>query len=548
MAILERIRELQRGREILKILRRHGFGDLLSQLGFSHLLRIPFLYGPSFSSLPLGKRLRHLFEDLGPTYIKFGQILSTRLDLFPPEVIEDLSELQDQVLYVDYSKIERELVQEFGSIDKVFRHIDPNPLAAASIAQVHRATLQTGEEVVVKVRRPNIEETSAQDLSILEKMATLASQRTSFFQGYNIKGIFQEFARSLQGELDLLMEARNMMRFSQNLAVYPWIRLPKVFLDHSTRRVLVMEHLDGTKVTEYKGPPRRQKLLAQRGARAIFHQVFIDGLFHGDPHPGNIFIQKDGNIAFVDFGMIGRLDARMKDNIFTLMRGVLARDSERLSEAILKICRYEGKEISIPHFQRDLIDILDSFYGLPVRYIHFDQVISQLFATARRYKLYIPAEYTMITKALLTIEKIAYSLDPDFNLMDSMKSFMEDEVFSVKAQQGIEKLKKTLSYMAETMETLPSQMKGVLQKLDQGKLSIEFKHQGLEILDRQLERASRKITAGLILTALIIGSALIITSPHRGDHTIWGYDALGLLGFFVASAIGLAMVLSAYRD
>ncbi|RME82963.1 MAG: AarF/ABC1/UbiB kinase family protein [Planctomycetota bacterium] len=545
MGILTKpLSEFRRSREILRILHRHGFGNILNELGY---FRLPFLK-KKIPQESLGKRICSLFEDLGPVYIKLGQILSTRLDLLPHQILEDLGQLQDHVLPLLFSEIQEDIALQFSKpLDEVFDYIAEEPLASASIAQVHRARLKTGEEVVLKIRRPGIQRLAEMDLMLLENWLHRLVPRMKWLSSYNILGIFEEFSRSIYLEMDLLREARNLVRIQNNLSSYPWVKIPKVYWNLSSSALLVLEYIEGVKVSDYQGSLASKKILAERGARAIFHQVFLDGLFHGDPHPGNILILPDEKISFIDFGLMGRLDYSMKNQIYLLIQGVLLQDADQLGEAILQICRQPKGHMDFFEFKRDLLEILDHFYGLPMKFVQLDQVISQLFSLARKYKLYIPSEYTLITKSLLTIEKIAYTLDPDFQLVESLQRFLEKEVFASKTKEHAHRLRKTLLNMGETLESLPFQIKNVLNKLEQGTLGFELRQQNIDSLENKLDLASKRITSGLILCALIIGSALIITSPHRGEYTLLGYDALGLLGFFVAGFIGVMMALSSYR-
>ncbi|RME03612.1 MAG: AarF/ABC1/UbiB kinase family protein [Planctomycetota bacterium] len=546
----QRFQDFKRVREIVRTLSKYGFDSILNSSSanigqsWQEWLSLEGERGREF-----GVRLRKLFEELGPMYLKLGQILSTRLDMFGEEVIFELSKLQDSTLYVDYSEIELCMRREYGrGYGEIFAELDPEPLAAASIAQVHLATLRDGQKAVVKIKRPGIEKVIQRDLEILANFIRKLCRKFPSFEVYNIWGIFEEFARALRRELDFRREARNILRFSLN---FPGrngpIRIPEVYMDYCRENVLVLERLEGVKITEFNGSLRQRQILAMRGANAVFKQVFLDGLFHADPHPGNIFILDNLQIAFLDFGIIGRLDSNMQSDLRNLILAVVSQDTERLARIILKVCQGNLKSGQERVFRNDLIDIIDSFYGLPLKYIQFHQVVFQLFALMRRYRLQVPSEYTLVLKSLLTIERIAETLYPDFHLINALKVFLEKHFLKRgrKIEWGM--IQKNMLEFGYWFSSLPQQLRNLAEMAESGQIKIDFQQKDLELLHKELESTGKRITSGLILCSLIIGSALIITSPHRTAYKILGYDALGTIGFLIASGFGIWIVISCLK-
>ncbi|HEY8531681.1 MAG TPA: AarF/UbiB family protein, partial [Limnochorda sp.] len=391
-----RYRQLRRYREIVEVFLRHGFGYLIEQLDLHHILplrrRVLPVERPQRPT-SRGARLRQALEELGPTFVKLGQLLSTRADIVPRDILAELEHLQDDVSEVPFPQIRQQLEAELGRpLSEAFREFDPAPLAAASIGQVHRAVLHSGEEVAVKVQRPGIEEIIAVDLEILQSLAGLVEER---FQPDFVRPreLVDQFARTLRAEMDYELEARNMEGFRRRFQHAPKIRVPRVYWDLTTHRVLTMDFVRGVKISDIQeldrlGVDRRE--LAVRGARVFLEQVLIHGVFHGDPHPGNLFVEADGTLAVVDFGMVGRLDEEALANIADLFIGVMNRDADRLVQALIRIGAVEGT-VNRRGLKMDMEDLIDRHYGKPLHKLEVGQIISEAFELTRRHRIRMPS-------------------------------------------------------------------------------------------------------------------------------------------------------------
>ena len=553
-AIGRTYRHLNRYHRILRVLFKYGFNDLVDRLhidqylesGLQMINRKP---REQIARLSRPERLRLVFEELGPTFIKLGQLLSTRPDLIPADYLDELARLQDEVPAFSLAEVHAIFREELGrSPDEVFHYFDAEPLAAASIGQVHRARLDSGAEVVVKVQRPDIENVIAVDLEILAHLAGLMEQYLEEVQGHRPTAIVQEFARSLSREIDFAVELANVQRFARQFKNNAAIHVPLVYPELSTPRVLVMEYVLGIKAS-MAGQLREQgydlPLIAERGATLVMEQIFVHGFFHADPHPGNLFILPDNVVCFIDFGQMGRLSRKDREDFTDLVLDLVAGDERTVVEGVLKVTVQLG-EVDRESLGRDLGGLVDLYLYRPLGELEAGRILQDLLDLVTRHKLtFKPAFYQMM-KALSTVEGVGLMLDPKLELIRLARPFMRRiRLERMRPARLAEEIARTGSGYLQLLRELPEELRTILRQLRGGRMRIEFEHRGLQALGAALDRVSNRIAFAIVLAALIVGSSLIVLSdipPHWHDIPV-----IGLLGFLVAGIMGFWLLLSIIR-
>ena len=553
-AIGRTYRHLNRYHRILRVLFKYGFNDLVDRLhidqylesGLQMINRKP---REQIARLSRPERLRLVFEELGPTFIKLGQLLSTRPDLIPADYLDELARLQDEVPAFSLAEVHAIFREELGrSPDEVFHYFDAEPLAAASIGQVHRARLDSGAEVVVKVQRPDIENVIAVDLEILAHLAGLMEQYLEEVQGHRPTAIVQEFARSLSREIDFAVELANVQRFARQFKNNTAIHVPLVYPELSTPRVLVMEYVLGIKAS-MAGQLREQgydlPLIAERGATLVMEQIFVHGFFHADPHPGNLFILPDNVVCFIDFGQMGRLSRKDREDFTDLVLDLVAGDERTVVEGVLKVTVQLG-EVDRESLARDLGGLVDLYLYRPLGELEAGRILQDLLDLVTRHKLtFKPAFYQMM-KALSTVEGVGLMLDPKLELIRLARPFMRRiRLERMRPARLAEEIARTGSGYLQLLRELPEELRTILRQLRGGRMRIEFEHRGLQALGAALDRVSNRIAFAIVLAALIVGSSLIVLSdipPHWHDIPV-----IGLLGFLVAGIMGFWLLLSIIR-
>lgn len=553
-AIGRTYRHLNRYQRILRVLFKYGFNDLVDRLhidqylesGLQMINRKP---REQIARLSRPERLRLVFEELGPTFIKLGQLLSTRPDLIPAEYLDELARLQDEVPPFSLAEVHAIFREELGrSPDEVFHYFDAEPLAAASIGQVHRARLDSGAEVVVKVQRPDIENVIAVDLEILAHLAGLMEQYLEEVQGHRPTAIVQEFARSLSREIDFAVELANVQRFARQFKNNTAIHVPLVYPELSTQRVLVMEYVLGIKAS-MAGQLREQgydlPLIAERGATLVMEQIFVHGFFHADPHPGNLFILPDNVVCFIDFGQMGRLSRKDREDFTDLVLDLVAGDERTVVEGVLKVTVQLG-EVDRESLGRDLGGLVDLYLYRPLGELEAGRILQDLLDLVTRHKLtFKPAFYQMM-KALSTVEGVGLMLDPKLELIRLARPFMRRiRLERMRPARLAEEIARTGSGYLQLLRELPEELRTILRQLRGGRMRLEFEHRGLQALGAALDRVSNRIAFAIVLAALIVGSSLIVLSdipPHWHDIPV-----IGLLGFLVAGIMGFWLLLSIIR-
>ncbi|MBF0542921.1 MAG: AarF/ABC1/UbiB kinase family protein [Candidatus Riflebacteria bacterium] len=549
---LNALKDFNRLREILTVLASHGFGQIIAEIekGETTLGKIIASYGLKYkdSETPittLAVRTRLVFQDLGPTFIKFGQILSTRPDLIPDNFTEELKKLQDNVPPFGFEEARALIESELKiSLSDVFSKFDENPIGTASIGQVYRALLKSGEPVVIKVQRPNVRRIIESDIDLLLLLARILESRISQFKNIDLTGIINEFHKAIIQELDYLNELRNSLKFTAAFKDTLEIVIPRVYREFSTKKILTMEMIKGVKLNHAHEIGSDPKILVRIAIQAVLQMVFENGFFHADPHPGNIFALPGDRLAFLDLGMVGRLDEAMRYRLSDLILSLLSRDVEGVSRALLQMGSRKGK-IDFREFTLDVGSTMDKFIGLAIEDIHFSEILRDLIDGARKHQIKIPNDYTMMGKALLTVEGLGRELVPDLNIEEEVRPFIKKLVYMRFSPSRIgSSLFKRVVDLYHWSNDLPSHVMTILDDLQSGNLKVQVEQADRVKSLENIEKIIGKLTAAMIVCSLIVSSALFITfSP--GEYKIFGFPitlVLGLIGYFAAGLFGLKLL------
>ena len=546
---VRRVQNLPRYREIITVFVRHGFGTMLEQMGVDRALLAParlFRRDREWEHLTPAQHFRKALEELGPTFIKLGQILSTRPDLLPPDFIVELSKLQDSAPPFPWEEVEAQLVAAWSQpLDELLASIDHDPLAAASLSQVHAAVLPDGREVVIKVQRPGILPTIQADLAILEDLAVLA-QHTSMGELYNPVDVVAEFSFTLQNELNYLREARNADIFRQNFAEEPYLYIPEVHWQLTTREVLVLERIRGVKIDDIEGLAAAgldRKVVAENAARIIIKEVMEDGFFHADPHPGNFFVLPDNVIGAMDFSMVGHLSDTDRLNLVRLYIASVRMDADAIVEQLIRMGAAAAK-VNRPALKRDIDRLLEKYYGLPLKEIRAQEMISDILPIAWRHHLSLPSDLWLLGKTLAMMEGVGLQLDPDFDIFAVSKPYVERlsrEMWSPSVW-GPSLLDQMMAW-SDMMAIAPKAGAKLLYGLESGELPLDLnmnvQKPALETMDRALTRLS----VSVLIAAFILALAFLI--PRATVSPV--ITALIVAGFLLSAGLGVWFLISVLR-
>ena len=495
-------------------------------------------------------------EELGPTFIKLGQMMSSRADIFPPEYIEEFRKLQDQIPPAPFPEVKRLLEGQLQSkLGEVFSTFEEQPLAAASVAQVHLATIPALGEVAVKVIRPGIHKKIREDIRLMHYLAERLEKSFEIGRIIGPVQIVREFERTIQKELDMLIEAGSMEKFRQNFQTSPEIYIPQVHWDFTTKSVLVMEHIRGIKmdcVDEIRRQGTDPRELARIGLRAFSRQLMEFGLFHADPHPGNTLILPDGRVALVDFGIIGYLDRWTMLQIANVFLGYAEHDYDKIIDALRGAGLIDDETFRRGDFRADLEDVSETFYGRSMSSISMRDIYDQVMQLVLRYKIRLPRNLLLLMKTFLQTEALGKILKSDASILEVMRPFarrfiQEKGIFDRVSREALE--------MGGLLKSIPKQVHDILSQVAQGKQRVEIVHRGFENLDEQIERPINRLTIGLIIGASIIGGSLALNSPEKvvmipihlfGIGTISLTALLGIIGYVIATGLGLWLILSIF--
>ncbi|WP_028450711.1 ABC1 kinase family protein [Chitinibacter tainanensis] len=534
------MRDLPRVREIIAILMRHGLGNLVQRLGLAKGIERAgdLLHWPGdheIEQLAPAVRVRKALEQLGPTFIKLGQVLATRVDMFEPEWIAEFEKLQSDVPPLPFAELLPELQAALGADPhSLFIELDPQPIGSASIAQVHRARLADGTEVVLKIRRPNITAKIDADLRILRHIASLAVFEFPDLRRYQPVRMVDEFAKSLHRELNLSIEARHLERFTTNFAGHDEIVIPKIWWEWTSERLIVQEYIAGVSGNDLAGVDAAgldRKLLAARGADAVLKMVLIDGYFHADPHPGNVKYLPDSRIAFLDFGMVGRLPHPRRDHIVDLLAALAQRDEHGILNVLLE---WTGDTVvDEDKLAADIADFMFNYENLSLKDIQFGHLLNDVAMIMREHEITLPSDLTLLFKALITLEGLGRQLDPQFQMVPHLTPFVREVIMARYNPKTLFKRGKDNLFEAFSIVSgLPRDIGKLIKQARRGNLRIDLDLKRLDNFGSQLAKSANRLTMGIVTGALIIGSSIAMTI--KVGPTIFGMPLLGFLGFVLA--------------
>ncbi len=546
-----------RYREIVRALTRHGFGYLLDQSGLGETASASFRLitrssREGYSSLPAPRRLRLAIEELGTVAIKLGQFLSTRPDLLSEEFLRELESLQDTVPPFPYEQVRAQVQAELGyPLEELFASFEPEPIAAGSLAQVHLAQLPSGEDVVVKVQRPEIEETIEEDLSILADLAAALEQRTEWARLWGLADLAAELSRTLGEELDFTGEGHNADLIRENSEGEPEVWIPRVHWDRTSRRVLTLERVGGLKISDTAGLEAAGadlRAIAHTFARVTLKHMLLDGFFHGDPHPGNVLVDSSGRIVLMDFGMVGEVDEEMRSKLVALVMALVHRDVDRLARALLAIAASDTRtRVDEGELRRDLRRLLRRYYRMPLREVPVSEALNETASLARKHHVRMPADLMLLVKALVTIEGIATQLDPEISIVDVAEPFGRElmaQRFSLRRVRS--DAVDSLVGASDFAMALPGRFNSLLEQVERGQLTLRTDAVRDEEERWERERLVNRVALALVVAGGSAGSGLLLQASV--GPIVWGIPVLGIVALLLAMSLGLLLVLGILRS
>lgn len=551
------VRDLGRLQDIASVLIRWGFGDVVKRMGMAGVLEKAgrLLHWQAVEEgrlrMDVPTRLRCTLQDLGPTFVKLGQVLATRVDLLPPAWIDELGKLQNAVPALPWDAVLPQLREDLGAEpEAVFARVEHEPLAAASLAQAHRAWLADGSAVVLKIRRPGIRDTVEADLRLLKHLAVIVEKNLPELRRYHPQRIVQQFSASLRRELDFAAECRNAERIAHNFAGRDDIVIPRVYWQWTCERLNVQECLEGVPgrdlaAVDAMGLDRVQ--LARTGAGLVLKMVLEDGFFHADPHPGNIFYMPDGAIGVIDFGMVGRVTEQRRFQIVRLLHGLVVHDSAAVAE-VLADWTEENNDIDEVRLQESADVFVDQYRGVPLKDLRMGAMLGDVTAMLREHGLSLPADLALMIKAFLTLEGMGRQLDPGFDMASEARPYLERAMLERFAPDVlVRRGRRTLSGLVDLLRDMPRDVHRLLQSARRGKLQMHIEVDTLRAFGEQVDRAANRLTMGIITASLVIGSSIVMNSVGGGVSNRW-LMALGVLGFVGAALCGVWILFSIWRS
>jgi len=546
--VTRRYRHLVRYQQIIGIILKYGFENIIDAMGIDHYLdKIPF--SKPHQKLSRNQRIRMVLEELGPTFIKMGQVLSSRPDLIPLDLTRELAVLQDKVPSFAFEQVSQIIHAEFGSpIDDVFHTFEPAPFASASIGQVHRAELSPNEAVAVKIQRPGIRKIVEVDLEIIHYLAQVMEKNLEEMAIFRPVKIVEEFARSLEKELDYTVEAANMEQMADQFAKTPSIHIPGVYWSHSTQRVLCMEFIRGIKADDIEAIDRAgldRKMITCTGADFVMRQVFEFGFFHADPHPGNIFILEDQRICMIDFGMTGFVDLSTRELFIDLLQGLASKNTRNTARLLCRLTEPDAP-VNMPELEKDISQFCAVYLSRKLEETSPSRMIHQFLEICTRHGLRIPPDLFLMMKAFVSIEGVARKLDPRFDMLGHARPYIRSATLR---KYSLPRLSREFAGIARDtfalLQTLPGDTGSIITQIKQGKLKATIRIEGLERLMTTQDQTSNRISFAIIIAALILGSAIVLNS--RIPPMILGVSIIGIAGFIAAAVLGIWLLVAIIR-
>jgi ubiquinone biosynthesis protein len=550
-----RLEVFRRYRQIIEVLVKYGFGEVLGRLNVTSRLRIGNrrLLGRAATELAsknYAERIRLALEELGPTFIKLGQVLSTRPFLVPVDLVLELSKLQDEVAPFEYNQVEEIIEKELGEkIDRIFKSFHKEPVASASLSQVHVGILKDGRKVAVKVQRPNVKKIMAVDTEVLYDLAGLFERFIPESKRYDPSGQVKELAKVSRRECDFKFEARNMEIFKINFKDDPMVVIPEVIWEFTTSRVLVCEYIDGIKVSsvdKLKEIGVDLSAVSRNGLRVVMKMIFEDRFFHGDPHPGNIFVQEDGKIVLLDFGMVGHLSDSVVEFLTNLLYSAATLDSRKILKTILDFNLIPEKFDSIG-LESDLTEMLYRYHKIPLGQIDMRALCFDAMDIFYKHDIRLPSSFMLLLKALITAEELARMLDPKINIIVEIEPYVR-RLMSRRMKYSVFKtdLFSTMAELRDFITTLPFDLKRITRKLREGEIEVKFRHIGLEDLTDEMYQSSKRVSLALIIAAVLVSASLLKTADV--GLTILGVPVLSVLGFLLAGVLTTWLIINVLRS
>ena len=543
------IANLGRFRHIVTTLFKYGFDDIAERLNIPGKVLITKVSAVG-GELTTWQRLRLALEELGPSFVKLGQILSQRPDLLPLELVRELEKLQDAVTPVPTAEIVKVVEASLGApLTEVFANFSETPLAAGSLAQVHQAILiSTSEPVAVKVRRPEVEKTIETDLHILETVIPYLSEHFEFARTYNLPRLFLELRRALLRELDFSREARNMKIVAANFSGHPEVFIPRVFDPFCTDKVLTMELAAGTKLKNFpESTPERREKLARGGLNIIIKQILDDGFFHADPHPGNLLIKDDDTVCLLDWGSVGIMPERTRYELVDLIAAITEKNAEKALDVMISFNVGQGRPLDEPLLLRDILEMIYSYHSVPIGELNIRNLFSDINTLLRTHGLQLPSDLALMFKAVVTAEGTAHKLYPGLNVIAEMQPYLSrlsQERWQPRSL--LQQMGRQLRQFLRLQHDLPTRLRSILERIDRGQLTIRFEHENLAGFRHTLDNASNRLAFSILTAALIIGSSMIITTGVK--PLLFGYPAIGLIGYFISAILGLTVLINIIRS
>ncbi|HVD46870.1 MAG TPA: AarF/UbiB family protein [Candidatus Limnocylindria bacterium] len=551
MGISLRPEHLKRYRDLAVLIAKYGRPGLVRQIGLDEAIEETALTGESErDAKALGKALAGDLETMGPTYIKLGQLLSTRYDMLPDAYCDALARLQDDVAPFPFEEVEQIVTAEVGlRMSKAFSEFDSTPIAAASLGQVHRARLRDGREVAVKVQRPGIRKTIADDLDALQQVADWIDEHTDFGRRHHLRAMLDEFRKSLVRELDYRREAQNLVTLGKNLAEFELIIVPKPIDDYTTDRVLTMEYVRGIKITKLSDVAKLElpgKQLADQLFRAYLQQILIDGFFHADPHPGNVFVMDDHRVALLDLGQVGYIAPQLQAHLTQLVFAISEGRSDDVVTYALRISE-KTPAFDAPGFSRAVADIVATQKDRTLAQVQVGKIVLAILEVSGRYGLIVAPDLAMLGKALLNLDQVGYMLDPSFSPNDAIRESAA-EIMQRRMAQSLSPghLFQNMIEMKDFLERMPGRVNRILDAIANNEVEVKVHAIDENKLLSGFQKIANRITMGLLMAALIVGAAMLIRVPT--SFQLFGYPGIAIIFFSIAAIGALALMLQILRD
>jgi ubiquinone biosynthesis protein len=550
---------------IAKVLIKHGLGDVVERVVSRKGKQVepgkvkPAALKPGALS---PRRIRLILEELGPSFVKLGQLMSTRADIFPPEYIEEFRKLQDRVPPIPYSEIEKVIEEELKQpVAEIFSQFNQEPFAAASVAQVHHATLPSGEKVVVKVIRPGISKKVREDIRLMYYLADKIERSFDVGRILAPTNLVREFERTIFKEIDMLIEAGSIEKFAFNFREVDELYIPKVYWDYITKSILVMERIDGIKmdqVDELKAHGIDPKEVSRIGLRSFSRQLMEFGFFHADPHPGNTIVMYDGRVSLVDFGITGYLDEETMRQIANIFLGYAEHDYDMVMDAFLEAGLLDEEKVDLDSFRTDLKDASEAFYGRSLQSISVKDVYDQIIFLALKYHIQLPRNLLLLLKTFVQTEALGKILQSDVSLLEFTKPYAKKLLErGYDAKKIFKNIGRDTRYVGKYAKVMPKFVHDILKQVAKGKQRVEIWHEGFQQLDIKFEKGLNRLTVGLVISASIIAAAMVLNSAQKvlvfnveflGLGPVSLTTVLGVVGYVIATVLGVWLIVSIYRS